>query len=224
MKEGNRLVKRAYRCAKQAILCGKYGPGEALFESHLATDLGMSRTPVREALQLLAREGFVEANPARGYLVPRFTAEDMRELFEVRESLEGMATRAAALYASNAEIEKLERICDEYEAAKNDVDTWTKLGAEFHSRIIDASRNRRLAIILDSLKDQIMLCRRSSFQGGQYRRDDALREHLAILNAIKSGDGDAAEQHARIHVRHSHEAALRSFSRHFDPSSLQKNP
>lgn len=221
MQGSNRLVMQAYHSAKQAILGGKYGPGEALFESHLASELGMSRTPVREALQLLAREGFIETNPARGYLVPRFSTEDMRELFEVRESLEGTATRAAALYASNAEIKELERVCDEYAMAQ-DIDAWIKLGAEFHNRIVDASRNRRLTIILESLNDQIILCRRSSLQSAtEYQRDDVLNEHLVILNAIKARDGDAAEQYARIHVRNAHEAALRFFSRDHNLSPVR---
>jgi DNA-binding GntR family transcriptional regulator len=210
MQAADGLADRAYRKMRQAILRGDLAPGEALFESHLADKLGMSRTPVREALRVLARDGFIETIPARGYVVPRRSVEDLRELFELRESLEGLSTRAAAVRATEAEIVQLGQLCDRYEQATS-LETWTLIGTEFHNFVVVVARNRRLATILDSLNFQIVLSRRSALSSAETIRNEAVREHRAIVDAITSRDPEAAEQCARAHVRTSYAAALRSF-------------
>src|SRR5215208_6955510 len=98
------LATHAYEQVREAILQGEFAPGAPLFEVHLASQMGMSRTPVREALKVLARDGFVQAVPSRGYIVPRRSMDDLRELFELRESLEGTAARCAAQRAMDTEI------------------------------------------------------------------------------------------------------------------------
>jgi DNA-binding GntR family transcriptional regulator len=210
MQAANGLADKAYRKMRQAILRGDLAPGEALFESHLADKLGMSRTPVREALRVLARDGFIETIPARGYVVPRRSVEDLRELFELRESLEGLSTRAAAVRATEAEIVQLGQLCDRYEQATS-LETWTQIGTEFHNFVVVVARNRRLATILDSLNFQIVLSRRSALSSAETIRNEAVREHRAIVDAITSRDSEAAEQCARTHVRTSYAAALQSF-------------
>lgn len=206
----NSLATQAYQQVRKSILRGKLNPGEALSENRLAEELGMSRTPVREALQILARDGIVEMVPTRGYFVPRWSMDDVRELFELRESLEGMACRCAASRATDVEIEEFERLCGEYERAE-DWEAWAQTGTEFHNRIFAAARNSRLVNFLESLKSQIILTRQSGLRKVPGRRDEAIQEHRAILNAIKARDPDQAEQQARAHVRLSHEATLRSF-------------
>jgi DNA-binding GntR family transcriptional regulator len=207
LEPNSKRVERAYRQLKEAVVAGQFEPGHALFESHLAVELKMSRTPVREALRLLASDGYIERNPARGYLVPRLTVADLYELFELRESLESLASRSAALRATDEEIGEMDRLCDAYAVAEG-LEEWAELGARFHRLVVVASRNRRLATILDSLNDQIHFGRRSSLHGAEARHQDALREHRAILEAIKARDGDRAEQLARVHVRRSLDAAL----------------
>src|SRR3712207_2161971 len=137
-KEG-RLAAQAYQQLRSALVSGDMGPGEALLESHLAGKLGMSRTPVREALSVLAREGLVDVSAGRGYFVPQRSMDDLREFFELREGLEGMASRYAAVRASQAEIQELEHVCAIYERA-DDLESWTRLGTEFHHRIFAACR------------------------------------------------------------------------------------
>lgn len=203
------LTGQAYQRVREALVGGNFAPGQALFESHLAVKLGMSRTPVREALRLLAREGYIETNPARGYLVPRLTLDDIREIFEIRESLESLASRSAAARATDAEIAELAELCDAYQAAQ-DLEQWAELGTRFHNTILAASRNRRLAATLDALKDQILVARRSSLHGAEQRHHDALLEHRAMLDAIRARDLDRAEHSARVHVRRSFEAILRT--------------
>lgn len=206
------LASSAYQRMRRAILEGEYEAGEPLFEVHLATAMGMSRTPVREALKVLARDGLVEVVPSRGYIVQRRSLEDLRELFELRESLEGMAARCAALRATAEEVEELEALCARY-ALEQDWVQWARIGTAFHSLLLTAARNTRLLATLDSLRGQIVHSRRSVLRNDARRRDAAIREHRAILEAVKAQDPAAAEAAAREHVRLSYEATLHSYQR-----------
>lgn len=210
------LASSAYQRMREAILEGEYQPGAPLFEVHLASRMGMSRTPVREALKVLARDGLVEVVPSRGYFVPRRSLEDLRELFELREALEGMAARHAAVRATDEEIEELARLCDRY-AAEHDWAQWAQVGTAFHTLLLTAARNARLIAILDSLKGQIVLSRRSALAADSQRRDAAIREHRLILAAVKARDPQAAEAAACDHVRLSYQATLNSYHRGHTP-------
>jgi DNA-binding GntR family transcriptional regulator len=204
------LATHAYQRVREAILQGQYEPGAPLFEVHLASHLGMSRTPVREALKVLARDGFVQVVPTRGYIVPRRSMEDLQELFDLRESLEGLAARSAAQRASDAEIAQLGLLCQRYEQ-EQDWESWAQIGTDFHNLLTVAARNQRLAAILDSLNGQIVHSRRSVLRADAQRRDAAIREHRAILDAITARDGAEAERAAREHVRLSYQATLFSY-------------
>jgi len=206
------LASSAYQRVREAILEGEYEPGAPLFEVHLAARMGMSRTPVREALKVLARDGLVEAVPSRGYFVPRRSMDDLRELFELREALEGMAARCAATRASAEEIGQLQALCDRY-AAEQDWAQWAQVGTAFHNLLLTAAHNERLSTMLDSLKDQIILSRRSALQADERRRDAAIHDHRAIVGAVSARDPDAAEAAARRHVRLTYDASLDSYQR-----------
>ncbi|WP_207540391.1 GntR family transcriptional regulator [Sabulicella rubraurantiaca] len=202
------LADEAYGRIREAIVEGRYAAGDPLFENRLSAELGMSRTPIREALQVLARDGLLEVVPARGYFVPRRSLDDLRELFELREALDGAAARACALRAQPDEVEALRALCDRYDAAP-DWTEWARTGTEFHAAIARTARNTRLAEALDRLKLQIMLTRRAELRGVEGRHREAAREHRAILAAISAADPDAAEREARLHVRLSQQASLR---------------
>ncbi|HEY0219214.1 MAG TPA: GntR family transcriptional regulator [Afipia sp.] len=210
MQKSNGLASKAYLKMREAILSGKHLPGEALYEVHLAERFGMSRTPVREALQVLAREGFVDAMPGRGFLVPRWSHQDVRELYELRESLEGFATACAAKNITPAEIEELEALHADYVKAP-DLQLLVQLGDQFHNKIVAYGRNKRLTKILDSLKAQISMTRVSQLRDIEGRRDESTREHRAILDAIVKRDGDLSERNARQHIRSSYESTLLAF-------------
>ncbi|MBX9709775.1 MAG: GntR family transcriptional regulator [Xanthobacteraceae bacterium] len=210
MQKSNGLATKDYLKMREAILSGKHLPGEALYEVHLAERFGMSRTPVREALQVLAREGFVDALPGRGFLVPRWSHQDVRELYELRESLEGFATACAAKNITPAEIAELEALHTGYVEA-TDWEVLVQLGDQFHNKIVAFGRNKRLTKILDSLKAQISMTRVSQLRDLQGRRDESTREHRAILDAIVKRDGDLAERNARFHIRSSYESTLLAF-------------
>jgi DNA-binding GntR family transcriptional regulator len=204
------LASHAYQQMREAIIQGEFAPGAPLFEVHLASQMGMSRTPVREALKVLARDGFVQSVPARGYIVPHRSMDDLRELFELREALEGTAARCAAQRASDAELAELEQLCVRYEH-EQDWQRWAQIGTDFHNLLLRVARNTRLATILDSLNGQIIHSRRSVLRSDAQRRDAAIREHRAILDAVKARDADRAEARAREHVRLSYEATLFSY-------------
>ena len=205
------LATKAYAQLRDAIIDGKLLPGEPLYEIHLATSLGMSRTPIREALKLLAQDGYVESLPSRGYTVPKRSHEDLREFFEMRAILEAGASRYAALRATDAEIAQMERLCVRYETEKND-EKWTQLGHDFHDLIIDSARNSRLRTILQLLNAQIVISRRTVARADAAHRKHAIRDHRDILDAIKARNDVRAETLAAGHVWRSYETTLRSYS------------
>ena len=204
------LAAQAYELLRDDILNGVYPADEALFEVHLAERLGMSRTPVREALRLLAQEGYLDELPSRGYALPRRSLNDIREFFELREVLEAAATRFAALRASAEELQACRDLCDAY-ATENDLARWNALGGEFHDLIIRASHNRRLQASLGSINAHIQLSRRPVIQATVQWRKAAIADHQAILAALQARDADAAHHAAAEHVRHSYAATLQAF-------------
>lgn len=203
------LTPRAYSQLREQIVGGMLQEGEALYEIHLAERLGMSRTPIREALKLLTRDGYLEELPSRGYAVPRRSLDDLREFFELREVLEASATRYAALRATAADIKELERLCERYEREKDDA-TWLQLGHDFHSVLIKAANNARLMTMLGSLNAQIVISRRTVAMADPVRRQAAVRDHRAIFEAVKARDATQAQVLAAEHVRRSYETTLRA--------------
>jgi DNA-binding GntR family transcriptional regulator len=203
------LTPRAYSQLREEIVQGLLQEGEALYEIHLAERLGMSRTPIREAMKLLTRDGYLEELPSRGYAVPRRSLDDLREFFELREVLEASATRYAALRATPEEIAELERLCLRYECETDDA-TWVQLGHDFHSVLIKAAKNSRLETMLDSLNAQIVISRRTVAQADPVRRLAAVRDHRAIFEAVKARDEVRAQALAAEHVRRSYETTLRA--------------
>ncbi|WP_326539761.1 GntR family transcriptional regulator [Pseudorhodoferax sp.] len=204
------LSARAYEQLREAILSGEIQPGQALFENHLTAALDMSRTPIREALQGLARDGYLQELPDRGYTVPRPSLDDLREFFELREVLEAAAARYAALRAHADEVAELQRLCERYQD-EADLARWHELGARFHALIVQSARNRRLAGRLTELTVQIDLSRRSVIYAGPAWRDTAVQDHRAICEAIACRDEAAAQQAAALHVQHSYQATLRAY-------------
>jgi DNA-binding GntR family transcriptional regulator len=211
------LTAQAYEQLRNDVLDGRIRPEEALFEVHLAERLGMSRTPVREALKLLVQQGYLEELPSRGYALPRRSLDDLREFFELREVLEAAATRYAALRATPAELQTLAQLCEAY-AMEPQLARWNRLGGEFHDLIIAAGHNGRLRSALEALNAQIQMSRRPVVQATPAWRRTAIADHRAILAALQARDAEAAHRAAAEHVRHSFAATVQSFQpSHFDP-------
>ena len=200
-------VDIAYWTIRDAIRTKALGPGERLVEVELATALDMSRTPVREALRRLESEGLVENAPRRGLSVKLLTLQDLVDIFEIDEVLEGLAARTAAQRMGAAEIEALGQVVGRMEQAlaAGDETALATANTQFHAMMRTGSKNGRLPSLLSQLHDTAPTLR--SHQLAPERASVAVAEHRAIYHAIAARDGDTAERLTREHTQN----ALRAY-------------
>lgn len=201
-KQGEALGDFAARVLREGIRVGSLLPGEHLREADVARWLNMSRTPVREAFHRLASEGLLMTGPWNGAKVIELDQQRLVELYAVREALEGAAARLAAQHASKAEIQNLFRIADSEKEARNNPARLVLINAELHQAIYSATHNRYLLQSLNGIADTLGLLRHSTFviSGSA---EQAHKEHLDILGAIRDRNPAKAEKAARIHVSNS---------------------
>jgi DNA-binding GntR family transcriptional regulator len=200
--ESESLASRVEHQLRKAILAGELGPGARLSVPDLARRLGVSRTPVRDAVAALERAGLAVSRPRLGALVSGGGREDLVHLYELRGVLDGLAARLAATRAEPAERTALREVMKRHTAAvkAHDLDVHIACDVEFHARVRDAAHNPRLTEDLGRLQDRILLVLRStSTQPGAMGRG-VLHDHNAILRAVLAQDPDAAERAARAHV------------------------
>jgi DNA-binding GntR family transcriptional regulator len=182
------------------ILSGKLKPGERLVEDRLSIELGVSRVPVREALLGLSREGLVRLEPRRGASVAEVTPQIVDELVEVRALLEGLNARLAARRHDPEIVSLLRDTLERGNAAAKDgsQEELSRLTAEFHERLTEASRNSVLADTMRSLRERTSLA--FALNGRRRARDD-WQEHSGILAAVIAGDEELAALLATRHVQ-----------------------
>ena len=205
---------RAYRGLLELILGGEVDLDTPLSERKLADSLEIGRTPVREALRDLARDGILEVQPARGTFVRPLTIEDVQEIYEVRHSLEGMAARLAVERGLTLELKaygpKFRDMIDD-PGAYDPTDIY-ETGAEFHLEIFRSARNRQLLKIYEPLRLRF----RIAFGLPRYYDHDlsceSAKEHLEILEAIEGGDGRTAKRLIRDHLSKGLEVRTRIFN------------
>lgn len=192
---------QAYRLLRRAILEGDLKPGEPLVASRLSQQLGISRTPVREAVQALEKEGWVERRRSGGVRVSGLSMDQIEELFAIRGALEGLACRYAAERMTPALLRELRAVHEEaVEAARRGSIAGTdSLGKAFHRVIHRASGFRLLESQLAQMRDHINRYRRLTISTPG-RVTDAVREHAQIVEALERGDGSAAEAAMRKHI------------------------
>jgi DNA-binding GntR family transcriptional regulator len=190
-----------YGALRHGILHGDLEPGERLRSDALATELRVSRTPVREALRKLEAEGLVAHSGSR-LVVRALSEQDLTELFYVREALEGMAARLAAENATPSELAAIGELLEDMETVRKrgDVGALRRLTGEFHQLVCRAAHNNRLLQSLQALLDHVRQMQTSTLYG-EGRPAEALDEHRALLAAIAGRDGDSAERLARAHRR-----------------------
>jgi len=195
------LKDKAYAAIKDAILSLRLEPGMLLVEGDLAEQLGISKTPVRDALQELEREGFVTRILFKGTYVTEVTMSDMTEVFQLRAVLEGLAARLAAPHVSQQDLDEVDRALTAAEAAldRGDLALCSELGQAVHHTIIDKAGNERLALIIHNLDDHLSRFRILSDRiiG---RLDKSVQEHRRILAVLARREPDAAEQVMRDHL------------------------
>ena len=191
-----------FEALREAILSGSLAPGERLMEIQLAEDMGVSRTPVREAIRKLELEGFVVMIPRKGTYVAGLSMKQMSEVFEVRAALEELAVDLSAERISDEELEQLEHLHTRSrvdEMVKDDIETIVKLDEEFHDLLYKTARNSRLSSAINHLTEQMHRYRTASLSYPG-RLKSALEEHRNIVEAIARRDGDAARKAAREHM------------------------
>ncbi|MHB8643871.1 MAG: GntR family transcriptional regulator [Gaiellaceae bacterium] len=205
-----KLTNRAYQHIRLAILQGRYAVGSAVTEGVIAAELGISKTPVRQALQMLGKEGLLEVGKRRQLIVRGFTPEHREEILEIREALENIAVRNACARMSVDEIDYLRIVVMRQRRAieANDDDRFVELDEEFHLRIADGAGLAIVTRILGQLRGFVRVMRLGSTHVRDARA--AIDEHEAIVEAIENRDAPAAAAALQRHLRNSRQADLQA--------------
>ncbi len=200
-----RASERAYRWIRSRIVSGDHPVGGRLKEEELSEAIGVSRTPVREALQKLAAEGIVEFVPHRGAYVATWSATDIEEIFDLRARLESYGARRAANGVSHEEIVRLRSLANQMDAAAregsaNAADLVAELNNEFHQIIVEAAHSDRLAPLVTGLI-QVALVHRTFRRYSPRHLARSLAHHHELVDALEARDPEWAESVMHSHVR-----------------------
>lgn len=212
------LREVVFESLREAIITGLLRPGERLMEVQVAEELGVSRTPVREAIRKLELEGLVVMLPRRGAYVAGISVKDIADVFEVRAALEALAASLAAERITDAELEDLERSLVEITKISDtqDIGTIVARDTSFHDIIYRASRNSWLIQIISNLQDQIQRFRMTTLSRPG-RTKEAVEEHKKIVEAISDRNSELAAQLAREHIENAESSLLNSLKESAPP-------
>ena len=186
---------------RQAILKGELKPGERLMEIALAEKLGVSRTPIREAMRKLELEGLVVMIPRRGAQVANITEKDLNDVLEVRITLENMAIEKACTNMTEEDVQELEKVARDFErsTAEGDLVKMAEADVNFHETIYRAADNKRLMQVLNNLREQIYRYRVEYLKEDE-ARNRLVKEHEKITQAIKARDVKKAQELSFEHL------------------------
>lgn len=200
-KDGASRAELAYTNLRAAIHGGRFGPGERIREADIAQWLGVSRTPVRDALKRLESDGILASAPRRGLVVAQLDQQQVSELYTVRDVLEGLAGRLAAEHATTAEIAAMRDLLERQARARaDDLSGLVRLNQLFHEVVSRAARNQYLIGVLDSFQSSLALLPGTTY-AATGRPASALKEHTEIVDAIEHRDAERAERLSREHMR-----------------------
>lgn len=196
------LRGRIYESIRNDILNGRYEQNTELKEAAIGAELGVSRTPVREALRQLELEGLVTIIPNRGAYVNMITAKDVQDIYVIRPMLEGLCARWATENITKEQLDELEEtLClSEYHTRKGNYEKLYELDSLFHEQLYRASGSRILNHVLSDFHDYVKKVRRMTI-ASQTRSVKSTEEHRAIFEAISRKDPDQAEELAKQHVK-----------------------
>jgi len=199
----NSYKEKAFKEIRKEILSNRLTPGQSLNEKSLSKHLKFSKTPIREAIQLLHKEGLVDVIPQKGAFVAQISINDIKEIIQIREGLEPLAANIAASFHDTNELHGLENEFDVHiKASRRDYEAIRETGKLLHKFLIYSTRNKRLINFIDSLNDQMDRIRSYFYVNLSYDYiDQAFEEHVKILKAIKSADGENAQKIMRSHIR-----------------------
>jgi DNA-binding GntR family transcriptional regulator len=213
-QERKSLGEHVFESLKHSIVRGKISPGEWLVESHIAETLGISRTPVREAIHKLEREGLIERQPRGGFTVLGFERDDIEETFGIRSVLEGYAARLAAVKHGAQELEDLESKIDEFQNAldRKKMNLLPKINTEFHDLLYSLSKSPKLINMINALRDQIYRYRQMILKERQFA-STSNQDHKKMLKYIRKRDAEGAERIVREHILRGQEMVLKEYDR-----------
>lgn len=205
------LSGKVFKRLEKLILNGKFKPGDTLNESKLSQEMGVSRTPIREALRQLEAEGLVKILPHKGAIIQGISKRDIEDIYTIRKFIEGLAVRWAIEKITEYEVEKLKELIEltEFYTNRNDMYNLEKLDSKFHELIYEASKSNPLKHTLKNFHHYVQRARISSFRTPG-RAKKALEEHKQILQAIIDRDADKAEQLMYQHVKNASENLLKN--------------
>ena len=195
------LSQQAIDLLREQIYNHKLAPGQRLDEAVLAEQLGISRTPLREALKVLSAEGLVDLQPHKGCFVTELTLRDMEEIFPIMATLEGRVAHEVASKRTPAQLKALDALHEKLEkhAAVDDVNRYYETNYVFHDQLQECAGNRWLQIVIGDLRKLLKLSRHHSLRL-EGRLAASLAEHRALMKALHRQDADAAEQIMREHL------------------------
>lgn len=190
-----------FNTLRQAILTGELKPGERLMEIHLANRLGVSRTPIREAIRKLELEGLVIMIPRRGAEVAKITEKSMQDVLEVRRALDTLCVELACERISEEELDLLKAACDEFEKATHTKDPKkiAKADVELHDIIVRATRNARLSQLVSNLSEQMYRYRFEYIKDAS-KHQRLIEEHRIIYESIRNKDKVTATETSKLHI------------------------
>ena len=218
----------AYRTVKERLLCGALDPGDRLKETALAAELGISRTPLRQALHRLAAEGWLEQAPRQGVRVRQWSAQDLHDIFDIRLLLEPHAAAMAARRRTAEQLERLRKSALVMQRCLDDTDEHrvtrrSAANAEFHETVLEAAGNPRLAGMLAGIVELAMVARTyQAFRDADARRSCA--HHFEMVDAIAARDADWAQAVMTAHISAARHTVLARLATSTIASSQQGHP
>ena len=200
-----------FNTLRDAILTGKLVPGERLMENQLADKLGVSRTPVREALRMLELENLVELVPRKGAQVLDMSEKDITNILEVRSALEGLATSLACKKMTKEDLQQLKNMEVDFEkaVADNDVEHFVDIDEDFHDLIFAATENDKLINIFRNLRIQLYRYRMAQAKNNETSMSTIVAHHRSIIRAIENHDSEEGASIAQGHIKYQTESILR---------------
>ena len=211
-KNGIPIREKTYEYLKSVILSGRFRPGERLAEEHLAEELGVSRTPVREALHKLEQDGLIEPLESRGFCIPQDSPEEVADLFDLRTVLEGYTLRLICERITDEQIRVFEEMIDKSDDALRSerLDEVFHWNTQFHDALHDmVADKRRFHSLIVNMRKYVLRYRKETLQyldAGQRANEG----HRHILLALKMKDPEICERVMRIHIRQSMDDALQT--------------
>lgn len=204
-------VEKAVQAVRAGIKEGAYAPGQRLIEADLTSSLGVSRGPLREAMWRLAGEGLVKIEPNRGVVVRKFSRDETRHLFEIREMLEGLAARQAAqnigIGDNRTRLKQAHRAQEQHRKAGN-LSAYILANEHFHDVVVELSGNEMLSNLIAQMRLPVFRFQFKQMMASPVAMNASADQHLEVAEAILEGQSSQAERSMRRHVRESGQRVL----------------